>query len=95
MGSTPYSEELWPIRQLGCVGVDEQGSDEYDLALGMRRATAVMRYLVDRGIASRRITTASNGEERPICQEHGESCWTQNRRAEIAITRGAESIAHR
>jgi len=74
---------------------DERGSDEYNLALGMRRATTIMRYLVARGIASRRISTASNGEERAICQQHDEFCWSQNRRAEVTITRGAESIAER
>lgn len=66
---------------------DERGSDEYNLALGMRRAAAVMRYLHDRGVATTRISTASNGEEKPICQEHDESCWAKNRRAEIEITR--------
>jgi peptidoglycan-associated lipoprotein len=74
---------------------DERGSDEYNLALGMRRATAVMQYLVNRGIQAARISTASNGEERPLCQGHNESCWAQNRRAEVTITRGAGSIAQR
>jgi peptidoglycan-associated lipoprotein len=85
-----------PELEISITGTtDERGSDEYNLALGMRRAVAVQRYLLDRGIASRRISTASNGEERPACQGHDESCWAQNRRAEVAITRGAEAIAQR
>jgi peptidoglycan-associated lipoprotein len=85
-----------PAVEVSITGnTDERGSDEYNLALGMRRAGAVIRYLVDDGIDSRRLSTASNGEERPICQQHDESCWMQNRRAEIAVTRGAESIARR
>jgi peptidoglycan-associated lipoprotein len=68
---------------------DERGSDEYNLALGMRRAAAVMRYLHDRGVATSRLSTASNGEERPLCQDHDESCWAKNRRADIAITTGS------
>ena len=85
-----------PAIEISITGnTDERGSDEYNLALGMRRASAIMRYLIDRGVASQRLSTASNGEEHPLCQDHNESCWTQNRRAEIAITRGAESIAYR
>ena len=85
-----------PAIEISIMGnTDERGSDEYNLALGQRRAVAVMRYLVDRGIAAARMTAGSNGEERPVCQGHDESCWAQNRRAEIAITRGAEGIAKR
>lgn len=71
---------------------DERGSDEYNVALGMRRATATRRWLADRGIDESRIETMSNGEERPVCSGHDESCWAQNRRAEFVITAGGENI---
>jgi len=62
---------------------DERGSDEYNLALGMRRATAVQRYLVNRGVAPGRLETVSLGEERPTCAASNEACWSRNRRAEF------------
>lgn len=71
---------------------DERGSDEYNLALGMRRAAAAKRYLTDRGVDASRIETASNGEERPVCQDHDEICWTQNRRDTFSITGGGDAI---
>jgi peptidoglycan-associated lipoprotein len=74
---------------------DERGSDEYNLALGMRRAAVVRRYLVDRGIDSTRLAITSNGEERPTCQTHDESCWSQNRRDEFFITAGENQISMR
>lgn len=63
---------------------DEQGTNEYNLALGAKRAESVKRYLVDLGIAPNRFSTISYGEELPLCKEHNESCWTQNRRAHFA-----------
>lgn len=72
---------------------DERGSDEYNLALGMRRATTARRYLIERGIDSARVEITSNGEERPVCQGHDESCWSQNRRDEFTITAGERQIA--
>ena len=54
----------------------------------MRRAAAAKQYLVERGVNAARIATTSNGEERPTCRDRDESCWTQNRRAEFAITAG-------
>jgi peptidoglycan-associated lipoprotein len=71
---------------------DERGSDEYNQALGMRRAQAAKKYLTDRGIDAARIDIASYGEERPVCQEHEESCWFRNRRDEFVIVAGGESI---
>ncbi len=65
---------------------DERGSDEYNIALGMRRASAVRRYLTQNGIASNRVEVISEGEERPLCQDDNESCWARNRRAEFAIS---------
>jgi peptidoglycan-associated lipoprotein len=71
---------------------DERGSDEYNQALGMRRAQAAKKYLTDRGIDAARIDIASYGEERPVCQEHDESCWSRNRRDEFVIVAGGDSI---
>lgn len=67
---------------------DSRGSDEYNLALGQRRAAAAKRYLTDRGIDAGRIEIVSFGEERPTCGDEGESCWSQNRRDEFEITVG-------
>ncbi|HEV8449395.1 MAG TPA: peptidoglycan-associated lipoprotein Pal [Gemmatimonadaceae bacterium] len=71
---------------------DERGSDEYNLALGQRRAAAVKAYLVQHGVADSRISTVSYGEEHPIAQGADESAWAQNRRAEFAITAGANNL---
>lgn len=59
---------------------DERGTNEYNLALGERRAKAAMSYLVARGIRADRITIISYGEERPVCTEKTEDCWARNRR---------------
>jgi peptidoglycan-associated lipoprotein len=58
---------------------DERGTNEYNLALGERRAKAAMNYLVSNGVAAARITTISYGEERPLCAEKNEACWSRNR----------------
>lgn len=71
---------------------DERGSDEYNLALGQRRASAVKRYLVDHGIGEARLQTITYGEERPVAQGHDEAAWAQNRRAEFEITAGAQNL---
>ena len=60
---------------------DERGTNEYNLALGERRAKATMNYLVSQGVQAARITIISYGEERPLCTEHNEACWARNRRA--------------
>lgn len=62
---------------------DERGSDEYNLALGQRRADAAKNYLVGLGIAAERLTSISYGEERPAVAGSDESAWAQNRRAEF------------
>jgi peptidoglycan-associated lipoprotein len=71
---------------------DERGSDEYNLALGNRRATSVKQYLVNRGIDASRIDTQSWGEERPIAQGMTEDAWSQNRRAEFEIVAGGDVL---
>lgn len=67
---------------------DSRGSDEYNLALGQRRAAAAKRYLTDRGIDAGRIEIVSFGEERPTCTDEAEPCWGRNRRDEFEITVG-------
>jgi peptidoglycan-associated lipoprotein len=67
---------------------DERGSDEYNLALGQRRAAAAKRYLTQRGIADERIEIVSFGEERPAVQGSDESAWAQNRRDEFEVVAG-------
>jgi peptidoglycan-associated lipoprotein len=64
---------------------DERGTNEYNLALGERRATATLNYLVAQGIAARRMTLISYGEERPLCTEKNEECWAKNRRAHFLV----------
>jgi peptidoglycan-associated lipoprotein len=71
---------------------DERGSDEYNLALGQRRAASVRQYLVWSGIDEKRLEVASYGEERPVCMVSEESCWARNRRAEFEITQGANGL---
>jgi peptidoglycan-associated lipoprotein len=60
---------------------DERGTNEYNLALGERRAKSTMNYLVSQGVQASRITIISYGEERPVCTEHTEECWAKNRRS--------------
>ena len=72
---------------------DERGSDEYNLALGQRRAVAVKNYLTTRGVSTNRIVTASFGEEQPVATGSEEGAWAQNRRAEFEITSPAAPLA--
>jgi peptidoglycan-associated lipoprotein len=82
--------------QLRITGhADERGSDEYNIALGQRRAATVKRYFVDRGIADSKIALVSMGEEQPECMASEESCWQRNRRATFVITSGNISVAPR
>lgn len=64
---------------------DERGTNEYNLALGDRRAKAVKDYLVSLGVASGRIDVISYGEEKPVCKEQTEGCWAKNRRAHFTV----------
>jgi peptidoglycan-associated lipoprotein len=64
---------------------DERGSEEYNLALGDRRAAAVARYLEDLGVSGSRLRTVSFGESKPAAAGHDESAWRVNRRSEIRI----------
>ncbi len=64
---------------------DERGSDEYNVALGQRRATVVKRYMVDLGVPASRLATVSFGEYRPAMEGHDESAWGANRRGVLAL----------
>ncbi|MBN1627024.1 MAG: peptidoglycan-associated lipoprotein Pal [Deltaproteobacteria bacterium] len=64
---------------------DERGTNEYNLALGERRADAAKKFLTSLGISSDRVTTVSYGEEKPVAVGHEESCWSQNRRDEFKL----------
>jgi peptidoglycan-associated lipoprotein len=66
---------------------DERGTNEYNLALGERRANAAKNYLVSKGLDAGRITIVSYGEERPVCTAHSEACWSKNRRAHFLVKR--------
>ncbi len=66
---------------------DERGSDEYNLALGERRALAARSYLVSLGIPAARLSTISYGEELPLVAAANEEAWAQNRRAEFKVAR--------
>lgn len=64
---------------------DERGSDEYNLALGDRRAKSVAKYLINLGVSADRISTISYGKEKPAVDGHDEAAWSKNRRAEFVI----------
>lgn len=73
-----------PDRKVRIEGnADERGSNEYNLALGQRRADGVKKMLELSGAKSSQIETASYGEEKPRCTDHNEACWSQNRRSDI------------
>ena len=60
---------------------DERGTREYNIALGARRAAAVVNFLISKGVSANRITSKSFGKERPVAICNDISCWAQNRRA--------------
>jgi len=64
---------------------DERGTNEYNLALGERRANSAKKFLVALGIAEDRIATISYGEERPVDPRHNEEAWAKNRRDEFKL----------
>ncbi len=67
---------------------DEQGTREYNLALGARRAASAQNYLVSRGLSDARVKTVTYGKERPIEICSDEACWSQNRRAVTVVAGG-------
>jgi peptidoglycan-associated lipoprotein len=64
---------------------DERGTSEYNIALGERRATAVMNYLVSLGIPKGALSTVSFGKEKPLDPGHNEEAWAKNRRAHFVL----------
>ncbi len=64
---------------------DEWGSDEYNFALGLKRATAVKDELINDGVPSERITMVSYGSSNPVCTEKTQECWSKNRRVDFKI----------
>jgi len=64
---------------------DERNTEAYNLALGERRANAAKEYLVGLGVPTAKIQTVSYGKSRPLCFDHKESCWQQNRRDEFLL----------
>jgi peptidoglycan-associated lipoprotein len=70
---------------------DERGTEEYNMALGDRRATAVKSYLESLGASDAQLKTVSYGKENPLCTEHDEACWANNRRADMSRTATAQA----
>jgi peptidoglycan-associated lipoprotein len=64
---------------------DERGSEEYNLALGAKRAQAAKDYLTTLGVSADRISTISYGKELPLCTEHTDDCWAENRRDHFVV----------
>jgi peptidoglycan-associated lipoprotein len=60
---------------------DERGTNEYNMALGQRRADSAAKALKAAGVDAKRIKTVSWGEEKPVCKESNEACWSKNRNA--------------
>jgi peptidoglycan-associated lipoprotein len=82
-----------PALRLRVAGhTDSRGSDEYNMALGQRRAASAKRYLTQHGIDQGRVETVSFGEERPAATGTDESSMAQNRRAEFEIIAGGDNI---
>jgi peptidoglycan-associated lipoprotein len=71
---------------------DDRGSDEYNLALGNRRAAAAKRYLENKGVDGARVEVVSYGEERPLNPGADEAAYAQNRRDEFEVTAGGENL---
>ena len=65
---------------------DERGTNEYNMALGQRRADSAAKALQAAGVEAKRIKAMSNGEEKPVCKESTEACWAKNRNAMFFVT---------
>jgi peptidoglycan-associated lipoprotein len=77
----------WTTTRVSIEGhADARGTNEYNLALGDRRARAVMEYMAGLGIAADRMVVVSKGEESPLCTEMTEACYQRNRRGHFVIT---------
>lgn len=71
---------------------DNRGSDEYNLALGNRRAAAAQRYLINQGVSASQITIVSYGEERPVNPANDEAAWAENRNDQFTPTAGGNNL---
>lgn len=71
---------------------DNRGSDEYNLALGNRRAAAAQRYLINQGVSASQITIVSYGEERPVNPGNDEAAWAENRNDQFTPTAGGNNL---
>jgi len=69
---------------------DERGSDEYNIALGDKRAESAKDFLVQVGIPAAQLKMVSYGKQRPVCDEHDEACWQRNRRIHIVALAQAQ-----
>jgi len=78
----------YPSQKLVIEGnTDERGSDEYNLALGDKRARAAQEFLATMGIPNGQLIVISYGKEHPVCTDQTEACWQKNRRAHITAAR--------
>lgn len=78
--------EKYPQVKVQVAGnCDERGTEEYNLALGQRRANSAAQYLEAKGVPAARIHTISYGKDRPTCTAHTEQCWAQNRNAITSV----------
>ena len=66
---------------------DERGTNEYNMALGQRRADSAAKALKAAGVDAKRIKAVSYGEEKPVCKESNEACWSKNRNAMFFVTK--------
>jgi peptidoglycan-associated lipoprotein len=82
-----YAESILEHREWGVLSIeghcDERGSDQYNAALGRRRAVAIERVLVEMGVPEARLATRSFGSQKPAVRGHDETAWRYNRRAEL------------
>jgi peptidoglycan-associated lipoprotein len=77
----------WTSTRITIEGhADSRGTNEYNLALGERRASAARDYMVTLGVPTARMIVVSKGEEQPFCTEETESCWHENRRGHFIVT---------
>ena len=88
------AQAQWLMQNTGYAAIieghaDEQGTREYNLALGARRAAAVQNFLISQGVAANRLRTISYGKERPLEVCSDESCYAKNRRAVTVLSAGA------
>jgi peptidoglycan-associated lipoprotein len=79
--------QRWPSTKVRVEGhCDARGTNEYNLALGEKRAAAVRDYLAGLGVAGERVQIVTKGEESPFCLEESESCYAQNRRGHFILS---------